>query len=225
VEWEVLKKDGSKGHVEASVSLVRNRAGDPMGFRGIVHDITARKESEAAIRHLAYHDVLTGLPNRILFGDRLSRAVAQAQRKGGKFALLMLDLDHFKDVNDSLGHTMGDRLLRSVGERLSGLLRKVDTVARMGGDEFLILLEDLSLSENAVTIARKILKSFDDPFRLGPHEVQVSTSIGIAVYPDDGDKDETLMRNADAALYCAKREGRQQYRRYLPLIDADSLQR
>ncbi len=223
VEWETMKKDGSRTHVEASISLIRNAESEPTGFRGIVHDITERKKTEQVIAHLAYHDPLTGLPNRILFKDRLAMAIAQSKRKELKFALLMLDLDKFKDINDTLGHSVGDRLLRSAGERLSGILRKVDTVARMGGDEFLILLNDMALEENASSIAQKILRIFQKPFILDQHERVVTTSIGIAVYPGDGDDEETLMKNVDVALYRAKREGRNRYRRYLPLIDADKL--
>jgi len=222
VEWEVIRKDGDRAHIEASISLIRNAEGEPAGFRGIVHDITERKKTEQVIAHLAYHDALTGLPNRILFKDRLCMAIAQSKRRGKKLALLMLDLDQFKTINDTLGHSMGDRLLRSAGERLSGLLRKVDTVARMGGDEFLILLEDMALEENASAIAQKILRVFRRPFVLDQHERVVTTSIGIAVYPGDGDDEITLMKNVDVALYRAKREGRNTYRRFLPLIDTDA---
>jgi len=172
---------------------------------------------------MAYHDPLTGLPNRILFNDRLSMAIIHSQRKKLRFALLILDLDHFKQVNDTFGHSVGDGLLRSVGTRLQNLLRKSDTVARMGGDEFLILLQDISRPESAVTIAGKILKEFKKPFVVEPHTLTVTTSIGIAVYPDDGEDGETLMIHADAALYRAKREGRNRCHSYLPLIDADML--
>ncbi|HRT71182.1 MAG TPA: PAS domain S-box protein [Syntrophales bacterium] len=222
-EWSVTKKDGSRGFLEVSVALIRNAAGEPTGFRGIIHDITARKEAERAITHLAYHDPLTGLPNRILFNDRLSMAIIHSQRKKLKFALLILDLDNFKQVNDTFGHSMGDRLLCSVGKRLLNLLRKSDTVARMGGDEFLILLQDIARPESAVAIARKILKEFHKPFVVEHHTLTVTTSIGIAVYPDDGEDGETLMIHADAALYRAKREGRNRCHSYLPLIDADML--
>jgi diguanylate cyclase (GGDEF)-like protein/PAS domain S-box-containing protein len=220
-EWEAIKKDGSRAQVEASVSLIRDADGCPTGFRGIVHDITERKKAEEVIAYLAYHDALTGLPNRILFRDRLSVAIAQSKRRGTKFALLTLDLDQFKTINDTLGHSAGDRLLRSAGERLSRLLRKVDTVARMGGDEFVVLLEGMVSEENALTIAHKILRIFQKPFALDQHERTVTTSIGIAVYPTDGDNEVLLMKNADIALYRAKREGRNRCRRYLPLIDAE----
>lgn len=220
-EWEAIRKDGSRAHVEASVSLIHNAEGAPIGFRGIVHDITERKKTEEMIAHLAYHDALTDLPNRLLFRDRLSRAIAQSKRKGTKFALLMLDLDDFKTINDTLGHSAGDGLLRSAGGRLSKILRKVDTVARVGGDEFLILLEDIALEEHASTIARKILKAFQKPFLLDEKERIVTTSIGIAICPGDGDDEDTLMKRADIALYRAKKDGRNIYRRYLPLIDTD----
>jgi diguanylate cyclase (GGDEF)-like protein len=189
----------------------------------MLRDVTERIKAEEIIRHMAYHDPLTGLPNRILFNDRLSMAIIHSQRKKLRFALLILDLDHFKQVNDTFGHSVGDGLLRSVGTRLQNLLRKSDTVARMGGDEFLILLQDISRPESAVTIAGKILKEFKKPFVVEPHTLTVTTSIGIAVYPDDGEDGETLMIHADAALYRAKREGRNRCHSYLPLIDADML--
>lgn len=223
VEWDITRKDGPVVHVEASVSLIRNAAGEPAGFRGIVRDVTSRKKMQEAIAHLAYHDNLTGLPNRLLFNDRLSMAVAQSSRKGLKFALLMLDLDRFKDINDTHGHAVGDRMLRSAGMRLSGSLRKADTVARMGGDEFLVLLQDITAAESSFNIARKILNAFERPFVIDGRELNISTSIGIAVYPDDGMDGETLLKHADAALYRAKREGRNKYMRYLPLVDGDLL--
>lgn len=223
VEWEAVRKDGSCAHVEASISLIRNAEGEPTGFRGIVHDITERKKTEQTIAHLAYHDALTGLPNRMLFRDRLSMSIARWKRKGSMFALLMLDLDKFKDINDTLGHSMGDRLLELAGKRLSGLLRQIDTVARIGGDEFLLLLGDMSREETVSTIAQKILRAFQKPFILDRQERTVTTSIGIAVCPGDGDDEDTLMKHADIALYRAKKEGRNRYRRYLPLIDADGM--
>jgi len=223
VEWEFVRKDGTRGHIEASISLIRGAADEPIGFRGSTHNVTARKEAERAIAHMAYHDPLTGLPNRILFSDRISVAIAQSQRKDLKFALLMLDLDGFKGVNDTLGHSTGDRLLQSVGTRLLKLLRKSDTVARMGGDEFLILLHEITSSNNAYVIAKKIMKAFQKTFNFDNLALQITTSIGIAVYPDDGNDAETLMKHADTALYRAKREGRNQYRRYLPLLDNDAL--
>jgi diguanylate cyclase (GGDEF)-like protein/PAS domain S-box-containing protein len=222
-EWELVRKDGTKGYMEASISLIRDAADQPTGFRGIIHDVTARKEAERMIAHMAYHDHLTGLPNRSLFNDRLNVALAQSQRKDLNFALLILDLDGFKDVNDTFGHSMGDRILQSVGTRLSKLLRKSDTVARMGGDEFLILLQEISSPENAYVTVRKIMKVFQKPFTIGRRSRLVTTSIGMAVYPEDGEDAENLMKHADAALYRAKREGRNQYRRYLPLIDKDAL--
>lgn len=223
VEWDITRKDGSVVHVEASVSLTRNAAGEPAGFRGIVRDVTSRKKMQEAIAHLAYHDNLTGLPNRLLFNDRLAMAVAQSSRKRLKFALLMLDLDRFKDINDTYGHAVGDRMLRSAGMRLSSSLRKADTVARMGGDEFLVLLQDITAAESSFNIARKILNAFERPFVIDGREFHISTSIGIAVYPDDGLDAETLLKHADAALYRAKKEGRNRYLRYLPLVNGDLL--
>jgi diguanylate cyclase (GGDEF)-like protein len=163
---------------------------------------------------MASHDVLTGLPNRILFNDRLTLALAQAQRHRHKLAVLLLDLDRFKDINDTLGHSVGDQLLRVTSKRLKGLLRKSDTLARMGGDEFLFLLPDLARRDNATEVAKKILDSFRAPFLIDDHELHTSVSIGLTIFPDDGAEADTLLTNADIAMYHAKQKGRNNYQRY-----------
>jgi diguanylate cyclase (GGDEF)-like protein len=160
---------------------------------------------------MAYHDSLTGLPNRKLFSDRLSIALAQSQRNQKKVGIAMLDLDHFKSVNDTLGHAVGDLLLKATAERLSAALRKGDTVARFGGDEFVLILPDLGVKEDAIRVAQKIVDNFRKPFPIGTHQLAVTTSIGIAVYPADGTDEVTLMKNADIAMYQAKQAGRARY--------------
>ena len=163
---------------------------------------------------MAYHDSLTGLPNRKLFSDRLGIALVQAQRNQKKVGIAMLDLDNFKDVNDTLGHEVGDLLLKATAERLSAALRKGDTVARFGGDEFVLILPDLKVIEDAIQVAQKIVDGFRKPFLIDTHQLVVTTSIGIAVYPDDGTDEVMLLKNADIAMYQAKQAGRNRYKLY-----------
>jgi diguanylate cyclase (GGDEF)-like protein/PAS domain S-box-containing protein len=216
---EVIRKDGFKRHIEVSVSLMKDISGKPVGFRGIVRDIDDRKKAEATILHMAYHDALTGLPNRLLFNDRLNVAMAAAERNNKKFGVMMLDLDKFKNINDSLGHDIGDQLLQSVGNRLRGRLRKSDTVARMGGDEFMLLLPEINQKEDAEVIAKKIVDSFQRVFVLGNHELKITTSIGIAVYPESGLDFDTLKKNADIAMYKAKEQGRNNFQTYNEVVE------
>ena len=159
-DWQIIRKDGTKRYIEASVSLQKDSSGKPTGFRGIVRDITERKQIEQQLNHMATHDALTGLPNRMLFMDRLEVALAQSKRNRHKMAVMMLDLDHFKNINDTLGHMVGDQLLKEVGYRLAGILRQNDTVARLGGDEFIILLSDIEQMEDVIGVAKIILKAF-----------------------------------------------------------------
>jgi diguanylate cyclase (GGDEF)-like protein/PAS domain S-box-containing protein len=216
VNYEIIAKDGTKKHVDISISLIKNAAGKPVGFRGLGRDRTERKRAEEELEYMATHDSLTGLPNRTLFTDRLTMALAQARRSQKMLAVMLLDLDYFKDVNDSLGHSVGDQLLHLVGNRLTEVLRKGDTVSRVGGDEFLLLLPAIAHIEDAITIAQKILDAFRAPFVCGDHEIHITTSIGIAIYPDDGDDADTVMKNADIAMYRAKDKGRDSFQRYTP---------
>lgn len=180
----------------------------------VIRDITERKQKEDAIREMAYHDSLTGLPNRKLFSDRLNIALVQAQRNQNKVGIAMLDLDNFKDVNDSLGHDIGDLFLKAMAERLSAELREGDTVARFGGDEFMLILPDLKATEDAIQVAQKIVDCFCKPFLVDAHQLVVTTSIGIAVYPQDGTDEGILLKNADIAMYQAKQAGRSRYQLY-----------
>jgi len=179
-----------------------------------IEDITERKKYEEKIQQMAFHDSLTGLPNRKLFSDRLGIVLAQAKRNKKKVGIVMLDLDNFKDVNDTLGHDVGDTLLKAVAERLSGTLRKSDTVARFGGDEFVLIFPDMEVIEEAIQVVQKIIDRFHKPFLIDAHQLVVTTSIGIAVYPNDGMDEEILMKNADIAMYQAKQAGRARYQLY-----------
>ncbi len=183
-----------------------------LGTYGVARDISERKQAEATIAFQAYHDLLTGLPNRALFKDRLGQAIVHAKRHGQTLATLFLDMDRFKVVNDTLGHLVGDGLLQAVAQRLRGSLREGDTLSRIGGDEFMLLLPHIRNRDNAAYIAQKILASLKPPFHIEGHEIFVGISIGIAVFPDDGDTIETLVKHADIAMYHAKDSGRNDYK-------------
>jgi diguanylate cyclase (GGDEF)-like protein/PAS domain S-box-containing protein len=176
-----------------------------------IEDITERKQSEEKIQQMAFHDSLTGLPNRKLFSDRLGIALIHAQRNQEKVGIVMLDLDNFKDVNDTLGHDAGDIVLKAAAMRLSAELRKVDTVTRFGGDEFVLILPDLKVIEDAIPVAQKIVDSFRKSFLIETKQLIVTMSMGIAVYPNDGTDEAMLLKNADIAMYQAKQAGRDRY--------------
>jgi diguanylate cyclase (GGDEF)-like protein/PAS domain S-box-containing protein len=200
--------------VFAKASPLHDQSGNIIGAIESIRDITDRKQADEKIRQMAYHDSLTGLPNRTLFFDRLGIALAQSQRNQKGVAITMLDLDNFKDVNDTLGHDVGDLLLKAAAERLSAALRKGDTVARFGGDEFVLILPDLKGIEDVIQVAQKIVDSFRKPFLIDTHQLIVTTSIGIAVYPRDGTEEDILLKNADKAMYQAKQTGRDRYQLY-----------
>ena len=174
-------------------------------------EVFERMQAEQRVWHLAHHDSLTGLPNRALLLDRLQQALNQARRTTHRVAVMFLDLDRFKTINDTLGHDVGDELLKEVAQRLRGAVRAVDTVARLGGDEFVVVLNEIANAEDAVRVAGKIIASFAAPICVGAHELQVTTSIGIGLYPEDGDEVYNLMKRADSAMYQAKHAGRNQY--------------
>ncbi|MEI6125448.1 MAG: sensor domain-containing diguanylate cyclase [Pseudomonadota bacterium] len=179
-----------------------------------IEDITERKEMEQEIKRIAYHDPLTSLPNRILLIDRLKMAVSQAERNQKKVALMMLDLDKFKEINDTLGHHIGDLLLQAVAEKLTDILRKGDTVARFGGDEFVLVLPDQRDGQTALGVARMIIDAFRFPVVIDLQSLGITISIGISLYPDHGSDIDTILKNADSAMYKAKQAGRNQYQLY-----------
>jgi diguanylate cyclase (GGDEF)-like protein/PAS domain S-box-containing protein len=218
-DWRITRKDGTKRYIETSVSLKKDFSGNPIGFNGIIRDITERKEIHQQLNYMATHDALTGLPNRALFMDRLQIALAQSKRNRNKLAVMMLDLDHFKDINDTLGHMVGDKLLKEVGYRLTGILRQNDTVARLGGDEFVVLLSDLEKTEYAAGVAKVILKSFQKPFMFTDNKISSNASIGIAVYPDDCEDMESLLKKSDMAMYSVKTQGRNGYKFFSNIIN------
>ena len=209
-----IERDGHTRFYEGRVTGIQDRLNRLAGFVLMLRDVTDRRRYEEDIKHLAYHDALTDLPNRLLLSDRLAQALAQSTRSGAQGALMILDLDNFKDVNDNLGHSMGDQLLQMVSFRLQDLVRKSDTVSRMGGDEFVLLLHKVTSKEGAAVLARKIVKAFHHPFECGGQTLQITASIGMAVFPEDGTDEETLLKKADIALYLAKEEGRDTLRHY-----------
>lgn len=197
-----------------TINAVKNSAGEITHHIAIFSDITERKKQAERMEHLATHDGLTALPNRVMFDELLNKALAHARRSHTKMAVLFLDLDKFKQVNDTLGHDVGDLLLQHVSKTLQGLLRAGDIVARQGGDEFTMALPNLASTQDAIKLADKILRSLEQPCTLKGHELQVTISIGISLFPDDGTDIFTLLKHADVALYRAKQAGRNNFQLY-----------
>jgi len=233
------RKDGSKIDVLLNVTAVRDDEGNILYSRSTWIDITLLNqyentlaqqnqellEAKQDLEHQANHDTLTGLPNRALFLDRLNQAIKHAKRHKKQLAVLFMDLDHFKEINDSLGHDAGDQLLISVAHKLENAIRKSDTVARLGGDEFTLLLEDIEESNDIITITQKILRIMAQPIMIGKDEFYTSFSIGVAIYPDDATDAESLLKNADSAMYRVKEEGRNNYQFYTQDMTARALER
>lgn len=208
----LVGRGGRQSAIEDSASPIRDRDGAVLGVVMVFHDVTAARVMADRMAHMAQHDALTDLPNRVLLNDRLSQAVLAAQRAGSRFAVMFIDLDHFKQINDTLGHGAGDQLLRIVAGRLGGLLREVDTVSRLGGDEFVLLLSGIETPGDAAEVAAKILRTVAQPCEVAGQTLAVSSSVGIALYPEDGDSGDALIRASDAAMYRAKQAGRNQFR-------------
>jgi len=210
-QYRVRHANGDWRWFETAVEPVYDEAGRLASMVGISRDIHERKRREDQMLRMAYHDALTGLANRPLFIDHLGLALAQARRNKNRVAVALLDLDRFKQVNDELGHDVGDQLLRAAARRLENLVRESDTVARFGGDEFLLILTDLGAVEDLFPVADKIVGSFGEPLRVGDRRIKVTTSMGLAIYPDDAREPDSLVKLADKAMYHAKRTGRNRY--------------
>jgi diguanylate cyclase (GGDEF)-like protein/PAS domain S-box-containing protein len=212
IELRWRHRDGSYRTLESNASALFDEAGQLIGFQGVDRDITERRKAEARIEFLAHHDALTGLPNRVLLRDRFEHALALAERARSRVAMLFIDLDNFKVVNDTLGHAAGDELLLTVVERLSGCTRESDTISRQGGDEFILLLDNVPDQETVERIASDILVRLAEPVEINDHVLNASCSIGISVFPMDGSNFDSLLKKADAAMYDAKGAGRNTYR-------------
>ncbi len=242
LEFVLVRPDGREMTVHQDTEVVHHEHDAGPRVVAAVRDVTAMRAAEARIRELAYRDAVTGLPNRTMLGEHLQRAIAAARRHGRILALVFVDLDHFKRINDTWGHSVGDEVLRSVAQRLTGCLRECDvttrpaapgaaaevasgTVARLGGDEFVVLLSDLRRAEDAASVARRINEAFRQPFVVHETEVYVSSSIGISVFPDDAEDADGLLKQADAAMYQAKSGGRDGYCFYTPAIQGRAFAR
>jgi diguanylate cyclase (GGDEF)-like protein len=212
-EWEMEQycKNGSTVWVDVTVNVVNNEAGHPHEIIGITRDATARRRMEQTLQHMAHYDQLTGLPNRTLFFDRLARDLSRARRNEARMALLFMDLDGFKAANDTHGHDVGDQLLREVAERITNCVRESDTVARMGGDEFIVTL-DIHIDDDAARMAQKLISVISTPYHPSGSEVRLGTSIGISLFPEHSGNLEELLTLADAAMYQVKQNGKNNYR-------------
>ncbi len=213
-EQDVVFDDGSIRHLIGNAAPLRDAGGKVYGAVGAFIDITTRRNMEEQIRRMAHFDSLTNLPNRILLMDRLEQALAISQRNHSKTSVIFMDLDHFKKINDNLGHHVGDMLLQQVAERIRNALREVDTVSRLGGDEFVMVLPELRHTEDATTIAEKLLHALDEDFFISGDKLRISPSLGISIFPDHATDASTLIRIADKAMYHAKQAGRNTYRFY-----------
>jgi diguanylate cyclase (GGDEF)-like protein/PAS domain S-box-containing protein len=221
----LIRRDGVEAAIEDSAAPIHDRRGQVTGAVMVFHDVSVARAMNLKMSYLAQHDSLTDLPNRILLNDRLAEAIALSARHKRKLAVLFLDLDRFKHINDSLGHAIGDRLLKSVALRLFTCVRSSDTVSRQGGDEFVILLWEVRHGEDAAVIADKMLQALRVPHHIDHHELHVTGSIGIVTYPDDGEDEETLLKNADFAMYHAKESGRDNYQFFKSDMNVRAIER
>jgi len=213
-EWTYIRKDGTRFPVLLTVSALRSQNGDILGFLGIAQDITERKQATLRIEEMATRDELTNLPNRHLLQDRIMQTLAHIQRSQELGAMLFIDLDNFKIINDTLGHDIGDLLLKEVAKRLTSIVRTEDTVARLGGDEFVVMLPKIDSALATEIIVQKIISTLTLPYHINDKELKIGASIGIALLPKDGMDAKTLLKNSDTAMYYAKKAGRNTYRFY-----------
>lgn len=224
-EYKLRKPNGSILHLSISGRPIFDDEGNFKGYRGIARDVSDRVTSAERIQYLAYHDGLTNLPNRVMFNDLLHRAIAQARRQSKSIAVLFIDLDRFKSINDTLGHASGDELLKVVARRIQGSVRASDVVARLGGDEFVVLLDDIREHKKVATVVRKILSSLGQPLELLGQEFRMTASIGVSLYPDEASDEHALMKNADTAMYRAKEDGRNTFRFFSGEMDTQTFER
>jgi diguanylate cyclase (GGDEF)-like protein/PAS domain S-box-containing protein len=225
VNCVLVRRDGSEIPIEDSVSPIHDRDGYSTGAVIVFRDVSAAQAMALQMVHSAQHDYLTGLPNRMLLNDRVSQAIAFAKRHTGKIAVLFLDLDGFKHINDSLGHPVGDKLLQSIARRLVDCVRGSDTISRQGGDEFVVLLSEIAQAEDAAIMAKRMLRSVAEAHSIDQHDLYVTTSIGVSVYPGDGLVAETLIKNADTAMYQAKENCPQSYQFFKPAMNVRAIER
>jgi diguanylate cyclase (GGDEF)-like protein/PAS domain S-box-containing protein len=221
----LVRRDGFEVPIENSVAPIHDGAGRSTGAVVVFRDVSVARAMSKQMAHSAEHDYLTGLPNRMLLNDRISQAIAFGRRHHKQVAVLFLDLDGFKHINDSLGHPIGDKLLQSVAKRLVTCARASDTVSRQGGDEFVVLLSEVEQSEDAAIAARRMLHAVAEAHSVDQHVLHVTASIGVSVFPDDGHDAETLIKNADTAMYQAKENGRQSYQYFKPSMNARAVER
>ncbi len=210
-ESEVFRRDGTRIWISENAHVVLSPQGEFLCYEGTVQNITERRRYQEQLERQANHDQLTGLPNRVLLGDRIAQGIAQASRQGYFLALVFIDLDNFKYINDSLGHAAGDELLKVIATRLTGCLRSADTVARLGGDEFVLVINDHYRSSSVISLLERVLKDIGRPVMLGGREFHVGASLGVAMYPSDGDDAQILLKHADVAMYAAKNRGRNNF--------------
>ena len=221
----LIRRDGFESAIEDSAAPIHNRSGHITGAVIVFHDVTAARHMATQMTYASQHDLVTNLPNRLLLNDRIDQAIALARRQRKSIAVLFLDLDRFKYINDSLGHAIGDKVLQAVSVRLVASVRGSDTVSRQGGDEFVVLLSEIAYPEAAAVSAQKILSLVTQPQCIEGHDLHVNASIGISIYPEDGEDAETLIKNADMAMYNAKEDGRNNFKFFKPEMNRKAVER
>jgi diguanylate cyclase (GGDEF)-like protein len=225
VNCVLIRRDGFESAIEDSAAPIHDRTGRVTGAVIVFHDVSAARAMSVQMTHSAQHDVVTNLPNRLLLNDRITQSISLARRQKKHLAVVFLDLDRFKCINDSLGHAIGDELLQSVSKRLLASVRASDTVSRQGGDEFVILLSEIANPEDAATSAKKILLSLSAPHYIGGQDLHIDGSIGISVYPEDGEDAETIIKSADTAMYHAKESGRNNFQFFKADMNVKAVER